>query len=177
MPDEKKNNDEAADGGGKKSIKVILGVVGILALEAGTIFGTALLTNKPDIAVGDPFATDASADEERIVEIGVVQQRFPNRKSGRAMLYETHIAIQVKKKDEELVQKIIEENNARIKTVIGTIWRNAEPRHFNEPYLSTLTRQATESLVEIVDENLPEGEETRVQGILIPTLTGWPADG
>lgn len=179
-PDNTKTTESVdGDGGGgkKKPIKVMLGVVVILGLEAATIFGTAMLTNKPQIASGDPFLEDQMAAEERIVEVPVLNQRFPNRKSGVIMLYETNIAVQVKKKNEEKVKQIIEENSARIKMAIGTIWRNAEPRHFNEPYLNTLTRQAREMLTKIIDEGLPEDEESRVAGVLIPVLTGWRSDG
>ena len=167
------SGDGATDSGGRKSLKIIIAVAVILFLEIGTVFVTAVLTNKPQVAVGDPFMDDASADEERIVEVPVLHERFPNRKQGIVILYDTEIALEVKKKHQDDVMQTIEENQARIKTVIGTIWRNAEPRHFNEPYLSTLTRQTKDALAEIIDEKVPEGEESRVVGVLIPVLVGW----
>ena len=184
MPNKKPDNardPQQADGDGdtgkkKKPIKMILAVLLILGLEAGTILATAILTRKPDFAGAGPFIDDSAAAEERLVEVGVLHERFPNRKSGVTMLYETTIAVQVKKKNSEKVTQIIEENRARIQMAIGTIWRNAEPRHFNEPYLDTLTRQAHEMLFQIIDEDLPEGEESRIEGVLIPTLTGWRSD-
>ena len=179
-----KTNDKAntgqegdAQSGGKKPIKIILGVVIVLGLEIGTIFATAMLTNKPKVMAADPFKLDQSDESERIIEVPVIKGRFPNRKSGRSMLYQTEITVQVKKKNEDKVKQLIEENQARIKMSVGTIWRNAEPRHFNEPYLSTLTRQVRETLEKIIDANLPEGEDSRVEGVLIPTLTGFPSDG
>ena len=173
----KKDQESEAQSGGKKPIKLILGVVIILGLEIGTIFITAMMTNKPKLATADPFKTSQLDEGERIVEVPVIKGRFPNRKSGRSMLYQTEITVQVKKKNEEKVKQLIEENQARIKMSVGTIWRNAEPRHFNEPYLSTLTRQVRETLEKIIDANLPEGENSRVEGVLIPTLTGFPSDG
>lgn len=182
MAGKNNNNTKAeqegdAQGGGKKPIKMILGVVLVLGLEIGTIFVTAMMTNKPKMAAADPFMASELDEGERIIEVPVIDGRFPNRKSGRSMLYQTEITVQVKKKNEDKVKQLIEENQARIKMSVGTIWRNAEPRHFNEPYLSTLTRQVLEMLDKIIDANLPEGEDPRIEGVLIPTLTGFPSDG
>ncbi len=181
MPDNTPDKSEAPKGDGakggnkKKPVKMILAVMLILGLEVGTIFLTTMLTNTPQLEAGI-FEEDQNADEERIVEVRVLDERFPNRKSGVTMLYETDLTVQVKKRNSEAVTQIIEENKGRIQMAIGTIWRNAEPRHFEEPYLDTLTRQAQEILEQIIDQDLPEGEETRVEGVLIPTLTGFRSD-
>lgn len=175
------NDTQQAGGDGdhekkKKPLKLILAILLILGLEAGTIFATAIFTRKPEISRADGFKDDLAEAEERLVEVSVLHERFPNRKSGVTMLYETTLAVQVKKKNSDKVTQIIEANAARIQMAIGMIWRNAEPRHFDEPYLDTLSRQAHEILVQIIDEGLPEGEESRIEGVLIPTLTGWRSD-
>jgi len=177
MPEEAdvKTDEKEKSGGKGKSLKIIIAVVAAVAIEGGIIAGTAMFTSGPKVTLADNFQEDTSAEDERIVEIPILHERFPNTKQGVVMLYDTQITIQVKKKNQEKVTSIIEENQARIKMLIGTIWRNAEPRHFNEPFLNTLTRQVRDGLAPVVNQG-DTSEEGRLVDVLIPTLVGWRGD-
>ena len=161
-------------GTAKLSLKVFLLVAAAMVLEAAVIIGVAIMTNTPAVQAGE-FTSDPAARLDRLVEIPVVSQRFPNSKQGVTYLYDTEVAVQVKARHEEAVRQILEENEARITTLIGTLWRQAEPRHFDEPHLSTLSRQLEEGLGSILGED-PNTNEPRLQGILIPVLTGFRVD-
>lgn len=172
MPDDAKPSSTARSS--RLSLKVFMFVAMAMGLEAVVIIGAAIMTNTPEVQAGE-FTADPAAQLDRIVEIPVVAQRFPNSKQGVTYLYETEIAIQVKARHQEPVTRILEENEARITTLVGTLWRQAEPRHFDEPHLSTLTRQLEEGLGDILGED-PNTNEPRLQGVLIPVLTGFRVD-
>ncbi|MFG0330947.1 MAG: hypothetical protein ACF8PN_13745 [Phycisphaerales bacterium] len=172
MPDKPAENAEST--GRKLPLKVIIIVVGVVLMEVATIIGVAMFTNTPSVEARE-FEIDEAATLNRIVEVPVLKDRFPNSKQGVVYLYETQITAQVRARDQQEIERILTENEARVKTIVSAIWRQAEPRHFNEPELSTLTRQLEEALGEVFGED-PNSNEPRLQGILIPSLTGFRSD-
>ena len=172
MPREEQTQDDVQTK--RLPFKLLVLIGSLMLVEAGVIVGVAVITNTPQVEA-QPFATDPTAELDRIVEIPVVEERFQNTKQGVAYLYDTQITLQVKKRHESDVTAIIESNQARIRMEIASLWRNAEPRHFEEPHLSTLTRQAEKILDEIIGPDAATGE-SRVAGVLIPKLNGFRAD-
>lgn len=176
MPDENNKKGKANEAKEKKgglSIKLIIVVAGVFILEAAVLGGAWMMTSKPQVEAGTgTFQEDPVAKGNRIVELEVLKERFPNTKQGVAYLYETQITVQVKVRNKELVAKVLEENQARIKMQVGTIIRQSPPRHFDEPRLATLSRQFTQILRDIVGDD-PQTNESLVEGVLIPTLTGY----
>lgn len=166
--------DKSSTGSKRLPAKVILMVATVMIIEAGVIIGAAIVTSTPEVKAGE-FTPDPQAHLDRIVEVPVLEERFPNSKQGVTYLYDTRITIQVKARHQETVQRILNENQARITTLVSTLWRQAEPRHFEEPQLSTLSRQLEEGLGAILGED-PNTNEPRLHGVLIPVLTGFRVD-
>ena len=94
-----------------------------------------------------PAALDAP-EEERIVEILVLDAKLPNSKSGVTYLYDTEIYVQVKKRYSARVTQELEQFRNEIKSEITAIWRTADVRHFQEPRLEALTRRVQTLLSE-----------------------------
>ena len=175
MPDEKDKKskpNEAKEKKGGLSIKLLIVVAGVFIVEAAVLGGAWMMTSKPQVEASTEFDPDPVAKGNRIVELEVLKERFPNTKQGVAYLYETQITVQVKVRNKDLVAQVLEENQARIKMQVGTIIRQSPPRHFDEPRLATLSRQFTQILRDIVGDD-PQTNESLVEGVLIPTLTGY----
>lgn len=160
--------------GRKSNLKVILIVAAIMLIEAGVLIGVAMLTSAPSVKADGGFESDQEAALNRIIEIAVVHDRFPNSKQGVLYLYDTQITARVKARHEKAITEFVAGNQALIKTTIAALWRNAEPRHFNEPLLSTLTRQAEEALKEIMPKD-PKSGESLIGSILLEGVTPYRA--
>lgn len=168
---ESSDGGDSGGGGGGGGKKVGMMVIALMVVEALVIGAAAYFTRPPEI-VADNFVEATDAEEDRIIEVLVIDDRLPNRKQGIVYLYQTQIMVQVRIKHQEDVEALITENQGQIKTRLSAIWRQAEPRYFDEPMLSTLTRQAEDALSEIFGKD-PETEQPIVCGVLIPTLTGY----
>lgn len=126
----------------KSPLRLVIVVGGILVLEAVVIIGAMMLLGGPaDVQATEVPAVLAAPDEERIVEILVIDAKLPNNKSGMTYLYDTEIYAQVKKRYAGQVTDQLEQFRNEIKSEIAAVWRTAEPRHFQEPRLETLTRR------------------------------------
>jgi len=117
---------------------------------------------------------DIETDENRPVEILVLQDRLPNQSTGRIWLYDTEIYVQVRSSDKEAVEKIFEERGAEVKTGIREIWGRATAEDFKEPRLEKLTTQTREYLNRIIGDG-PDGTPL-IQKVLIPKCNGFRAD-
>jgi len=175
MADEKKPDTEKTQDKPKKaSLKIMMMVAVAMIIEAGVLLGAAMMTKTPEVSA-ESFAEKENSDLDRLIEIPVLNDRLSNSRQGVVYLYETEIVIQVKARHEEDVTKRLEENTAHTKMVVSTLWRQAEPRYFDEPQLSTLTRQVEEELSDIVGED-PKSGDPYIEGVLIPVLRGFPAN-
>ena len=126
----------------KSSMRMIILVGGILVMEAVVIIGAMLvLGGPPKVEAADPAATLLTPEEERIVEILVLDAKLPNNKSGVTYLYDTEVYVQVKKRYADQVTAELAQFRNEIKSEITALWRTAEPRHFQEPRMESLTRR------------------------------------
>ncbi|MCL4198577.1 MAG: hypothetical protein KJZ69_13910 [Phycisphaerales bacterium] len=173
---ESKTDKEAAPApvGRKSNLKVVLIVAAIMLIEAGVLIGVAMFTSAPAVKADSGFEAEQDASLNRVVEIPVVHDRFPNSKQGVLYLYDTQITARAKARHEKVIADFVAGNQALIKTTIAALWRNAEPRHFNEPLLSTLTRQAEEALKEIMPRD-PKSGESLLDTILLEGVTPYRA--
>jgi hypothetical protein len=122
--------------------RLIIIVGGILVLEAAVIIGAmTLLGGPPEVEAAEVPAVLEAPEDERIVEILVLDGKLPNNKSGMTYLYDTEIYVQVKQRYAEEVAEELSQFRNEIKSEITAVWRTAEPRHFQEPRLQTLTRR------------------------------------
>ncbi len=126
----------------KSPLKLMIVLGGILAVEAVVIIGAMLvLGGPPDVEAAEVPAVMMAPEEERIVEILVLDAKLPNNKSGMTYLYDTEIYVQVKKRYSDQVDEELQQFRNEIKSEITAIWRTAEMRHFQEPRLESLTRR------------------------------------
>ena len=164
---------------GKGSLKTMLAVLVLLALEAAIIAGAmALVGGEPKVAGADDSALPAltAAEDEKIVEILVLDGKLPNAKTGITYLYDTEIYVQVKKRYADRVNSELEQFYNEIKAEISAIWRTSDPPHFKEPKLENLTRKVYALLNERFGADSESGEPILVKCVLVMG-TGFRVDG
>ncbi|MEX0885289.1 MAG: hypothetical protein WD009_02515 [Phycisphaeraceae bacterium] len=156
------------------SLKTLLILIGVLALEGGVITGLFLVMGGPAEVHADAAADDEAARAEQPVEVSVVSDRFQNTRTGRSYLYDADIYVIVQQRHREHVQEQLEQMHAQITSDVATIFRRAEPSHLLEPELSTLKRQLQAAL----DNRLgyDEDGEPYVRDALIGQLTRFRGD-
>ena len=124
---------------------------------------------KEDAAEGDK---SAAVDNSGTAEVPLLEARFPNKRSGRAFLYDIKIVLSVKKESAEKVKAIVTEHDALIQDRVRTIIAETDPEKLGggaEPGLETLRRQVKYQLDEIVGDGL-------IDDVLIPQCLPFPAD-
>ena len=126
----------------KSTARMIILVGGIVAVEAVVILGAIMfLGGPPDVQAASAQATALLPEEERIIEVLVLDGRLPNSKTGITYLYEVEIYVQVKKRYGVRVNDELDQFRNEIKSDITAIWRQSDPREFQEPKLQSLTRK------------------------------------
>ncbi len=152
-------------------------VGGILVVEAVVIIGAMMLLGGPpavDAAV--PPATLDAPEDEKIIEILVIDGKLANNKSGVTYLYDTEIYLQVKQRYADRVNAELAQFRNEIKSEITAIWRTADVRHFQEPKLQTLTRRVQTMLDERFGV-VPGEEEPIISKCVIVMGTGFRIEG
>jgi flagellar basal body-associated protein FliL len=174
---------KAGAGGLLTKTPVLLG--GAMIIEAVVLFagfkfisGGAKNANAADLttpvkavegADGDKSAT---TDDTTTAEVPLLEARFPNKRSGRAFLYDIKIVLSVKKESADKVKAIVTEHDALIQDRVRTIIAETDPEKLGggaEPGLETLRRQVKYQLDEIVGDGL-------IDDVLIPQCIPFPAD-
>jgi flagellar basal body-associated protein FliL len=174
---------KAGVGGLLSKTPVLLG--GAMIIEAVVLFagfkfitGGAKNANAADLttpvkavegADGDKSAT---TDDGTTAEVPLLEARFPNKRSGRAFLYDIKIVLSVKKESADKVKAIVTEHDALIQDRVRTIIAETDPEKLGggaEPGLETLRRQVKYQLDEIVGDGL-------IDDVLIPQCLPFPAD-
>lgn len=125
----------------KSPVKTIVMIAGMLFLEAGVIIGAMLMLGAPKVVSGAVDMPPAMIEEQKLVEVLVLDDKLPNNRSGITYLYLTEIYVQVRKKHEPVVAEELKRFQNEIRAEISAIWKTAEPRHFQEPMLENLTRK------------------------------------
>ena len=166
----------ASAGEAKKGlpIKTIIVVIVMLVVEAGAVIGLMSMLGKPSPVKGVEVHEDPHAEEERLVEIPVVAEKYTNNSAGRLFFYDVEIVLLSKSALSDDVTTELEERQAQIRTGIGAIFASAQQSYFNEPNRETLTRQVLEYLRGVFKQD-PEGHE-RVEAVLIPKCIGFAVD-
>lgn len=174
MADEADAKQSAPEKAKKKSLKPLIIVAALLVGEGAGVALFMKAMGGPDPVKGQDIVDDQTAQLDRIHEVLIVADRFPNNYTGRTWLWESEIQAQVKQKNLAEVQSVLEERNAEIKTGVSRIFRAAHHNYFTEANLETLTRQVTEYLRGVFGKG-PSGED-RIVRVLIPKCVGFPAD-
>ena len=162
---------------GKSTLVKILLVGSILVVEAAVIIGAmVLLSGPPEVEASNVKAALEVAEDEKIVEILVLDSKLPNHKTGITYLYDAEIYVQVKKRYEVRVREELNQFRNEIKSQITAIWRTCDPRDFQEPKLQSLTRKVGALLTDRfgVDQQLSEPIMSKC---VIVMGTGFRVDG
>jgi flagellar basal body-associated protein FliL len=171
MADEKASNEGEAKKG--LPIKTIIIILIMMVAEAAVIIGAISFLGKPsDVQATGLADTDPM---EEVVEIPVLAERFVNKSTGRAWLWDTEVVVKVKRRHAEEVRAKIDQRRAEIRTAINSIWATAQDAYFHEPGRATLSRQVLEYFHDTFGED-PVTEEPLIQDVLIPKCLGFPSD-
>lgn len=169
MADKKESKSEG-DGAEapKKSggMKFIIIVVLLLAIEGGVLFFLFARGAPKQVEASEPVVV-ANPEDEKLVELLVLDDRLVNDRTGISYLYETEIYVKVRKKDETWVKDEIERSKNEIRAKVGGIWRTAEPTHFQEPLFETLTRRVETVLRERFDHKSTDGKSVVDRCVLV----------
>jgi len=158
----------APKSGGKKF--AIITVV-LLIVEGAVLGGVFMILNKPKTAEATAPVVVADPEEEKIVEVLMLNERLANDRSGLTFVYPTEIYVQVKKKHEESISEEIERLKNELRADISALWRTAEPQHLQEPRMESMTRRVETLLRERFDKRGAD-EEPVVQKCVIVSGTG-----
>ena len=165
---------EAPAASKKLSPKLIVMILGLMLAEgAAVVVLLNMLSGPPEVQAEGIAETPADALQQ-IREVLILDDRFPNHQTGRVWLWETEVQIQVRQKNLDYVNRVLEERNAEIKTGVAQIIRTSHHKHLTEPNLDTLNRQIEQYLREVFDYDA-EGKP-RVERVLLPKCVGFPAD-
>lgn len=168
---------EGGDAAPKKKglpIKTIGIVVAVMALEAGALIGI--------LGMGAPKESKAEEthelhqdDSNEIEEVAILEdEQFQNMQTGQVWVWGMSVYAQVKKKNAEYVQGVLEQRSAEIREGISQIVGRAQHTQLKEPDRQTLNRQIVALLEKIIKPD--EDGKPRVEKLLIPKCTGYPAD-
>lgn len=171
----------SAEGGGGKAPSrghksTVIAIAAILAVEVVAVVLIVRL-------VAGPASVDAAAiaekseviGDERIVETMVLHAKLPNARSGITYLYDAEIYVQTQEKHVQRVQRELDQFSNEIRASVSAIWRTAEPHHFQEPNLETLTRNVSTLLSDRLGADAETGEPI-VRKCVIVMGTGFRID-
>lgn len=174
MADEKaESQDKVAKKGG--GLKVVLVVAGLMIAEAVGVFAVVSFSG---FGTGSAQAKAMEGleqnDRDKLVEIELVDNKFPNNTTGQIWLWDTQIYLQVRKKNKEAVETELDRRRAEITAGLRLIFSRIQDRHLKEPGSETITRQLTTYIDEVFGQD-PDGVN-RVDRVLLTKLAGFPAD-
>ncbi len=130
------------------AMKAIIIVVVVMVIEAAAFLGMMMMSGGPDPAAAADVVPDDQAELDKLVEVTIVEGKFDNRRTGRTYLYDTEIVVLVRQRHAEQLALDIEASQTQVSVDVQTIFRRAEPAHFQEPTMATLTRQVKAKLDE-----------------------------
>lgn len=158
--------------GGKKGFMV---TAVLLLVEAVVIVGAMMMVGGPAPVEAKEMLDHVTPEEEMVVEVQALEDRLSNDKMGMTYIYPTEIYVQVKQKHAEHIEAELEQFRNEIRSEIGAIWKTAEPTHFQEPKMESLTRRV-EALLKERFEKDAHAKEPVVLKVVIVSGTGFRVD-
>lgn len=171
------DEQQEQQGEAKKSspMKFVMITAALMVVEAVAVFGLVTFMGGGAQGAGAAELDGTEQDDrERLVEIQLIDNKFPNNTTGRIWLWDTQIFLQVRAKNEGFVSGEIERRRAEITTGLRELFSRAQDRHLSEPGGETITRQLTAFVNDVFGEDA-DGE-TRIERVLLTKLAGFPAD-
>ncbi len=159
-------------------IKTIAVVAVIMVLEGALVFFVLG-------ALGGPKKTEAATEakhlehdeSEQTKEIRLFDkedERFQNLTAGRVWIWNVSFFVQVKNKNAERVENVLEQRKAEIKEGVSQIVSRSPIAQLKEPERQSLNRQVSALLEKIVGQD--NDGKSLIERVLIPTCNGFPSD-
>lgn len=159
----------------KLPIKTLAVVAVLMAVEAGAVvFAMGLFGPRSSHAETGSHEL-VEDDSEETVEIEVASEKYQNLSTGRVWVWDLSVFIQVKNKNAETVQAVLEQRKAEIGEGLGQIVSRAQHTQLKEPERQTLIRQIGAFLERIRGMTDADGKPL-VERIMIPKCRGFPSD-
>lgn len=182
---EKKKEEKApeapAEGAPAKKglpLKMIIVVAVLMLVEGAAVFFVVGMMGGPKKSEAATDTKHLEHDEsEQTTEIRLFEkddERFQNLTSGRVWVWNISTYVQVKNKNTERVETVLEQRKAEIKEGISQIISRAQIAQLKEPERQSLNRQISAFLEKIVGMD-PDGKPL-IERVLIPTCNGFPSD-
>jgi flagellar basal body-associated protein FliL len=165
----------AAEKPGKKGlpIKTIAIVAIIMVVEAALVIFAFGLMGGPKESKAEP--AELHDDESNLTtEIEIVAERFQNLTTGRVWVWDIEVYVQTKQKNQERVERVLEQRGAELKEGLGRIVSSAQHTQLKEPDRQSINRQFAAFLEKILG-NDSDGKPL-IERVLIPKCRGFPAD-
>lgn len=158
----------------KLPIKTIAIVAVLMAVEGAAVF-VVLGSGTPASghAATDP-AHLVDDDSDKTQEIELVSDKFQNLTSGHPWVWDVSIFLQVKNKNAETVQGVLDQRQAEIKEGLGQIIGRARHSQLTEPERQTLTRQVGAYLEKL--EGITADGKPLLERVIIAKCRGFQAD-
>ncbi|NOX59732.1 MAG: hypothetical protein GXP29_12875 [Planctomycetes bacterium] len=174
MADEAANVEaqDAQPAQGKKKLKTMLMIAGILALEGGGIFFATKMVYKTEPVKAEQIS-DQQEHMQRVkdqVEIALPELNAYNKRDGRLFLYNMQVTIRVQSDQKEQVEEVIKLRESTIMDRFNTVIRGADMKFLNEPELQTIRRQLQHELEDVL------GDDQVIEELLIPKFFQSPAN-
>ena len=160
----------------KSGLKKIIFIAALLGIEAAVLLGVVMVLKGPAPVEASDILPELKPEEEKTVEVLVLDDRLLNSRSGINFLYDTEVWVHVKKKHEERVADELNRFRNELKAELMAIWRTAEPRQLQEPKMENLTRKAQTLLDRRFGVDGDTGEPI-IQKCLIVAGPGFRVDG
>lgn len=172
---EKGKDQPAADSPPPKKklpIKTVGIVAGLMVAEAAAVF-VLLGSGKPKASHGEVAETALHDDEsEKTSEIELVNDKFQNMTTGQAWVWQVAIYLQVKNKNVERVEAVLEQRRAEIREGLSQIIGKARHSQLSEPEKQSLTRQIA-SFLERLDGITADGKSV-IERVIFADCRGFP---
>lgn len=174
MADETK--PEAAEAPAKKKPTKVIGIVaGLMIVQGVGVFMVARMTGPQAAAAAEANLHGApQTDHEKTVEIPLIEDKFQNMQTGRAWIWDVSISLQVPAKNQEYVDKVLQERIGEVTEGVGQIFRRAQNTQLREPGLESLNRQIHAYVTQVLGKDA-SGHD-RFRRVLITKCTGFPAE-
>ncbi|MEQ8317433.1 MAG: hypothetical protein RIE77_07590 [Phycisphaerales bacterium] len=164
-------NAEAPEGKKGPSIKLLAVIAAIMAVEGvGVFLFITMMSGGPKDAAAEIVSEDE--DPEALVEVLLTDEQYQNMTSNQVWIWEAQIFLKVRRKNQDYVQKQLEQRTAEIQEGITQIFRRAKLTELREPDFRTGSRQLT-ALINDVFGNDADGLP-RVERLVIAKLRGFP---
>ena len=169
---------EAAPAPEKKKglpIKTIAVVAVLMLVEAGAVIFVFGMMGGPKQSKADIDPKQLQHDESNeIQEIQVIDDRFQNHSSGKVWVWDINLVVQVKNKNADRIQKVLEQRKAEVQEGISQIISRAQHAQLKEPERQSISRQLSAFLEKVLG-NDADGKSV-VERLIIPKCRGYPAD-